>query len=668
VNNDNPRLRLGILGIVIVSLFAALFARLWYLQVMATKEFKHAAAALQTRTILQEAPRGRILDRNGIVLVDNRISVIVTVDGKKLTDVQKRDLNSYNALLDRLATEITRYMPDQPIDRAFLERRMADKRFSPYLPVPVVDDVPKPLELYLAEHHDMFDDVVSVKQTTIRSYPLGRTASHVLGYVGAITQEELDVRTTNTKTYSLGDEIGKTGVERTYEDDLRGTPGRQVLEVDAKGNTVRELTHVAPVAGDDLYLTIDANVQAITEQALRDELTNAHNRRNKDGSYNAAPAGASVLIDPNNGQVIAMASYPDFDPAEFTRPIPSDRWEQLNDPNLFFPLNNRALQGQYAPGSTFKLVTALAGLRTGAISPATTLNDTGVFNVPGCSGEQCSFTNSGGTKHGTVNLRRALTVSSDVYFYSLGSQFWGNRSTFGDPIQATAQDLGFGSETGIPLPGEQTGFVYTPDTLKQIHEKYPLDYPNGDWFTGNNIQLAIGQNVVAVTPLQLANAYATLANGGTLYSPNIALKVQRPTGELVRSIEPRVLHQVQMPPEVRDPLMEGFTGAVNSPEGTAYGAFRGFPNWQVAGKTGTAQVTGKTDTALFVGMGPAEAPAFVGGAVLEESGFGATAAAPVIRRVFQSLADPFQAPTVGPGGVLSAPAPGLVDNANGAPD
>jgi penicillin-binding protein 2 len=267
-----------------------------------------------------------------------------------------------------------------------------------------------------------------------------------------------------------------------------------------------------------------------------------------------------------------------------------------------------------------------------------------------------------------VNLRRALTVSSDFYFYSLGAQFWAQRSTYGDPIQATAEDLGFGSLTGIPLPGEQTGFVYTPETLKQIHEKYPQDYPNGDWFTGNNIQLAIGQNVVAVTPLQLANAYASLANGGTLYSPNIGLKVQKPTGELVRSIEPRVLHQVQLPPEVRDPLMEGFTGAVNSSEGTAYGAFQNFPDWQVAGKTGTAQVTGKTDTALFVGIAPSDAPHYVGSAVLEESGFGATAAAPVIRRVFQSLADPAQAPTVGPGGVLSSPAPGLVDNANGAPD
>jgi penicillin-binding protein 2 len=418
-----------------------------------------------------------------------------------------------------------------------------------------------------------------------------------------------------------------------------------------------------------VYLSIDANVQAITEQALHDELVNAHKRRNKDGSYNQSPAGAAVILDPNNGQVIAMASWPDYDPAEFTRPIPTARWDTLNDPAGFFPLNNRALQGQYAPGSTFKLVTALAGLRSGAITPATTISDGGRYVVPGCKGavEQCSFANSGGTANGRVNLPRALTVSSDVYFYQLGGQFWTDRSAYGDIIQETAKDLGFDAGTGIPLD-EQKGYVLTPGSKSQLHEQYPDAFPNGDWFTGTNVQMAIGQQVVLVTPLQLANAYSALANAGTLYSPNIAIKITKGgTSDVVRTIEPRVLHQVAMPPEFRDPIMQGLSGAVNDGKGTAYGAFRSFPNWQVAGKTGTAQVSGKQDTALFVGIAPSDAPQYVGVAVLEESGFGATAAAPVIRRVFQALADPTNAPTVGPGGVLSAPLP-AVDNSNGSPD
>ena len=551
MNTDNPRLRLGILGIVILTLFAALFARLWYLQVMATKQFKLAAQDLQTRTILQEAPRGRVFDRNGIVLVDNRISVVVTVDKKKLPDEKKHSAER-GAILDKLSTELTRYT-QQNITRDFLEARLVDVRYSPYTPVPVAVDVPKAGLLYLAEHHAEFGDVAAVSQTTIRDYPLGRTASHLLGYVGSATQEELDAKTTSPKTYTPGDEIGKTGAERTYEDELRGTPGRLRLEVDAAGNTVRQLSYDPPVAGNDVYLSIDANVQAITEQAL-DELVNAHNRRNKDGSYNQSPAGAAVILDPTNGQVVAMASYPDYDPADFTKPIPTDTWNALNDPNNFFPLNNRALQGQYAPGSTFKLVTALAGLRSGAITPETTISDGGRYVVPGCKGavEQCSFMNSGGTAHGRVNLPRALTVSSDVYFYQLGGQFWTERSTYGDPIQDAAKDLGFDAETGIPLPGEQKGFVLTPGAKKkQLHDQNPTAFPYGDWFTGDNVQLAIGQNAVAVTPLQLANAYSTLANGGTLYSPNIAIKITKGgTNDVVRTIEPRVLHQVAMPARV----------------------------------------------------------------------------------------------------------------------
>ncbi|HEV3225998.1 MAG TPA: penicillin-binding protein 2 [Acidimicrobiales bacterium] len=669
MNPDNPRLRLGILGIVIVSLFAALFARLWYLQIMASQQFRTAATANRERVILEEAPRGRIFDRNGIVLVDNRVSVVVTVDKNKLPDAAKHATQRAD-ILDRLGVELTRYT-QQNITRDFLEKRLQDQRYSPYTPVPVADDLPKPGLLYFAEHHTDFGDAVAVTQTTVRSYPLGRTASHVLGYVGSVTQDELDARKSSPKTYSLGDEIGKTGVERTYEDQLRGTPGKRVLEVDAKGTTIRQLSYDRPVAGNDVYLSIDANVQAVTEQALRDELNNAHNRRNRDGSYNQSPAGAAVIEDPNNGQIIAMASFPDYDPSEFTRPIPTDTWTQLNDPASFYPLNNRALQGQYAPGSTFKLVTTVAGLRSGVITPDTTISDGGRYLVPGCTGAlgQCSFTNSGGTAHGRVNLPRALSVSSDVYFYQLGGQFWTNRAALGDPIQAAAQDLGFNSETGIPLPGEQTGFVLTPDEKKKRHDQNPTAFPYGDWYTGDNVQLAIGQNEVAVTPLQLVNAYSTVANSGTLYSPNVAIKITKGgTQDVVQAIQPRVQHQVALPPEMRDPIMQGLTGAVNSPEGTAYGAFRGFPNWTVAGKTGTAQVTGKQDTALFVGIAPAEAPQYVGVAVLEQSGFGATAAAPVIRRVFQALADPAHAPTVQPGGSLSAPVPGAVDNSGGSPD
>ena len=361
----------------------------------------------------------------------------------------------------------------------------------------------------------------------------------MLGYVGAITQEELDVHATSPKTYSLGDEVGKTGVEKTYEDDLRGTPGRQTLEVDAKGNTVRELSNIAPVPGDDLYLTIDANVQAITEQSLRDELVNAHNRRNNDGSYNASPAGASVIIDPNNGQVIAMASYPDYDPSEFTRADPQRPVGAAQRPEQLLPAQQpRACRASTRPGSTFKLVTALAGLRTGAITPATTINDTGTFHVPGCTGEQCTFKNSGGAGPWVGEpAPRAHRVERLLLLFArlavldaalhLRRPHPGNRA--GSRVRI--------ARAGVPLPGEQTGFVYTPDTLKAIHDKYPADYPNGDWYTGNNIQLAIGQNVVAVTPLATRQRVRRGRQRRHACTRRTSpLKIQTPTGEVVRDV------------------------------------------------------------------------------------------------------------------------------------
>jgi penicillin-binding protein 2 len=667
MNNDSPRLRLGILGLVMLSLFATLFARLWYLQILAHDEFSLQATANRERVILEQAPRGRILDRNMNVLVDNRVSIVVTVDRNKLPKAGKPERDT---LLDRLALEISTFT-GKALTREEIERRLNDVRYSPYTPVPVTEDVPKELQLYIDEHHEEFGDAVDVTSTTIRNYPLARTASHVLGYVGSITQEELDTRTRDPKSYSLDDEIGKTGVERAYEGDLRGLPGRRVLEVDARGNTVRQLSYTPAVPGNDLVLTIDKDVQATTEHALAEELRNAFNSRNSDGSYNTSPAGSSVVLDPTNGQVIAMASFPDYDPAEFTKPIQTPRWDELNNPSNHYPLNNRALQGQYAPGSTFKLITAYAALRSGAISGGSTISDPGYYTVPGCKGEQCTFRNAGSQSHGRVNVTRALTVSSDVFFYSLGGRFWTERSAFGDPIQDAAKAFGLGEETGIPLAGELKGWVPTPDNKKERHAKNPTAFPYGDWFTGDNINLSIGQGDMLVTPLQLANAYAALANGGTLFSPNVVIKVLAPggAGTVVRNIDPRVLKTIEMPPEVREPIVEGLTGVTTQQSGTAYAAFIGFPgDWQVAGKTGTAQVTGGSDNALFVGFGPTVAPRYVSAAVLENSGFGAVHAAPTVRRVLQGLADPAQQPTVGPGGQYIEPVPVTVNANTGVQD
>lgn len=646
MRNDSPRLRLAVLGIVSVSLFAAMFARLWYLQVLVSPEYQLQATALQQRMILEPAPRGRILDRHGVVLVENRLSYVVTLDRRLLAaldDAGRADL------LGRLVAELAPVEPDITVE--ILEQRLESERFSPYTPVPVADDIPEQLAVYLTEHEEDFGGVVQVDARALRRYPFGRLASHVLGYVGPINDEEFAARRGSPEQYQLTDEIGKAGVERTYEEELRGTPGRRVLEVDAEGNTVGELSYEPPIAGNDVVLTIDHRVQAVAEQALREELERARGRQVRAGNEpNVAQAGAVAVTNPADGSVLAMASYPDYDPSTFTDGIDQYEWDALNAQGSYFPLLNRAIQGEYAPGSTFKLITAYAGLTSGMITPAHTIHDEGSYRIPNCRGDSCIKHNAGRRAYGNVNLREAMTVSSDVYFYDIGARIWFDRERIGDPIQDTADLFGMGADTGVPLPNERSGRNMRPDEFAQRHEDNPTAFPRGDWQAGDNVNIAIGQGEMLVTPLQLANAYAAFANGGTLHAPNIALQVREAgSDQVVRTYEPRVVRQIPFDPAWRQALLDGFVGVTRDGDGTAAGSFSGFPVWAVGGKTGTAQVAGKADTAVFVAFAPADAPQFAAAAFLEESGFGGVAAAPLIRRILEPFAE--GAPPAVTGGV-----------------
>lgn len=643
MRSDTPRLRIAIIGIVAVSLFAALFTRLWYLQVLASDEFQLRATANQRREVIEPAPRGRILDRNGVVLVDNRLSFVASLDRAVLRTL---DDEEEEALLQRIARELRSFDPTVTVD--VIRGRIDSERYSPYMPVPVAEDIPEDLAVYFRERADEFLGALKVESRAIRTYPYGQLAAHVLGYVGPINDTEYEARRGSPLRYQLSDEIGKSGVEQSMESMLRGQPGRRVLEVDAKGRTVRELEGTAPVPGHDVYLSIDIRVQAVAEEALEEELVRASRRRMNNGYYQKAPAGSVVVLDPNDDSVLAMASYPTFRPADLTDGIDNDEWAALNDPEQHVPLINRAIQGEYAPGSTFKLITAYAALETGLVTPETVIPDGGVFRVPNCTGGKCTFNNAGSVAHGNVDLRRALTVSSDVYFYKIGSDFWNNRSVYGEtPIQDAARRFGFAQDTGIPLPSEHDGWIPTPENRRRQVEQHPNLFSEPNWYTGDNVNISVGQGDVIVTPLQLANAYAALANGGTLMAPNIVREVRvAHSEEVVRTVEPRPMSTIPFAPGWREAMMDGFVGVTQHGEGTAVGTFRGFPNWVVAGKTGTAEVRGKADTSLFVGMAPAERPQYVAAAILEESGFGGAAAAPLVRRIFESIADPALTPTV----------------------
>jgi penicillin-binding protein 2 len=348
-----------------------------------------------------------------------------------------------------------------------------------------------------------------------------------------------------------------------------------------------------------------------------------------------ANAGSALAVNPQDGSILAMASFPAFDPGSFAKGIPTDEYAKLTDPKGDLPLTNRAVQGTYAPGSTFKLMTSVASLRTHIINENTVINDGGVFTLG-----NTQFRNAQGRSYGPVSINKAITVSSDVFFYNLGDRIWNARKSLGDPIQSTARDFGYGAKSGLPIAGEADGRVPDPASRKKSHDQRPDVYPEGNWYAGDNVNMAIGQGDTLVTPLQIADAYATFANGGTLYHSRLVLRVIDANGKARDEGKTEVTRKVDLPGDVRNPIEQGLSGAVQDPRGTAYSAFTGFDlkAFPVAGKTGTAQVAGKQDTALFAAYGPVGNPRVSVSVVLEQAGFGGQAAAPVARRVMAVVA------------------------------
>jgi penicillin-binding protein 2 len=641
VDTASPRLRMSVIGVVVIGCFVALFARLWYLQVMEAPQLEVQATQNRTRTVAVEAPRGRILDRNGVVIVDNRTSLVVTIDRRAHNKLKAADRD---ALVSKLAATFTEF--GTPTKTDAIEKRLADLQYDDLQPVPVATDISQDLMVYLAEHADEFPNV-GVERESVRKYNYDGVAGNILGYVGRITKEKLDAAEPGTdpngvvKAYQPDSTIGLAGIEAAYEKDLRGTPGTEVLEIDAKNRPVGTQSYQPPQPGSDIQLNIDINLQIKAEDYLRQQLDATRGGAQSDNfgiRVKKAPAGSVVVTDPASGAVLALATFPTYNPSEFVNGISSERYAQLSDDNGISSLIDRSITGQYAPGSTFKLVTATAALDNGKASAGEYINDTGVFSIGGQD-----FGSTG--KNGPIQMSRALTVSSDVYFYTLGFRMDGTTD-----IQDTAASFGFDAATGIDLPNEASGFVFTPAEKKALHEKYPKAYPNDtSWYTGDSVQLAIGQNVVAVTPIQLVGAYGALANGGTVYQPHVAAQVLKPSSpanvpvtataptNVVRVVDPVVRSRVNLPDSTRGPIVDGLSGVTRS--GTAATAFSGFnqTNFAIVGKTGTAQVNGKADTSVFASYAPAGAPQYAVAAVLEESGFGADAAAPLVRHVYEYL-------------------------------
>ncbi len=585
-------LRVAIIGGAALVMFAVIFFRLWYLQVLSGNKYLAEANNNRIREIRVTAPRGDILDRNGKVLVENRTSLALQVNPQKLP----ADTAERRAELTRLG-----HAAGLPLRR--MRREMAQQlKISRSAPVTLQRDVDYDLVYFLQEHQNNFPGV-AVQRVFVRRYPHGTLGAHLFGNVGEIDQAEL--KEPRYKGLRPGDQIGQDGVEDTYDRYLRGRDGKTRVQVDSLGRPTPggQLSAVAPKPGDNLQLSIDSGVQSAGEAGL---------------AARGLP-GAFVAMDIRNGQVLGLGSNPTFDPSVFTKPITQSQYHQLTSTATEAPLTDRAIRGLYPTGSTFKPITAMAALNGGVITPSTPITDPGGLTVGGIT-----FHNAGGGSYGTLSLPSALQVSDDVFFYTLGLRMNGTTQ-----LQKWAHKLGIGQPTGIDLPGESSGLLPTPAWRNRLYRKHLTDRP---WTVGDNINLAVGQGDVQVDPLQLADAYATIGNGGTMVRPHVGLQVVDTAGRVVQELNPPPRRHVKVNPQYRSAILGGLHMAAQSPGGTSYAVFGGFPV-PVAGKTGTAQRTGQADQSWYSVLAPYPNPRIVVTVTVERGGFGVDSAAPIAEQI-----------------------------------
>jgi penicillin-binding protein 2 len=596
--NNRLALRIAVLGGVAVALFGVLFFRLWDLQVLSGSEYLAEAKNNRTREYKVIAPRGDILDRAGNVLVDNRTSLALQLNTQKLPEDPAEEAEELRRL-GGLA-----HMSLHKVRRTIRE----SEEVAAGAPVTLRKDVGYDLVYYVEENQRRFPGV-AVERVFVRDYPEGSRAAHIVGSVGEVSAEEL--KEPPYKGLEPGDEVGKGGVEYTYDSYLRGEPGLTKIQVNALGQPTPggQLVSQPPSPGDNLKLTIDPGVQAAGESAL---------------ASRGLP-GAFVTMDVRDGELLGLGSFPTYDPTVFTEPMTQAQVNELYRDPVLAPLTDRATESYYPTGSTFKIVTALAALEGKVITPTTTIVDGGKLTV----GTQ-SFQNAGGASYGPLTLVPALEVSSDVFFYELGYDMWDTGQ-----LQRWAAKLGIGKESGLDIPGETEGLVPSRSWRNQLYEEGETDRP---WSAGDNIQLATGQGDLQTNPLQLAIAYAALGNGGTLVTPHVGKEVEDAAGRVLEEFDPKPRRTIKIDPAHRTAIMEGLHQAAQGPQGTSYGIFGGFPV-EVAGKTGTAQRPPHADQSWYAVLAPYPDPRIVTVVTMEEGGFGAESAAPAALQILEAYFD-----------------------------
>lgn len=590
-------LRIAVVGGVAVALFAILFFRLWTLQILEGAENLAQAKNNRTRSLKIIAPRGKILARNGEVLVDNRTSLALLIDLTKLPEEEAAEI----AELKQLGALV--HMNMKQVRRRIVE----EEEQAAGAPVTLRRDVGYDLIYYIEEHHGQFPGV-SVEKVFVRNYPDEEEAAHVLGSTGEVSEKELEE--TPYEGLEPGEIVGQGGVEYTYDRWLRGTPGISRYEVNSLGEPTPggKLASTPPEPGDNLKLTINPAVQVAGEQAV--------------ASYGP---GGFVTMNVHTGEILGMGSYPTYDPKELTPPLSQAEVNRLFR-NPEDPLTNRALEGLYPTGSTFKLITAMAALNSGVDTLGRVIDDPGSITIGGQK-----FEDSEGVGYGAVDLVSALKYSSDVYFYTLGDEMWKT-----DDLQHWADLLGIGRPTGIDLPQAEGSEGLVPGKQWAEEEIAAGNEYVEPWGPGQNVQLATGQGYLQTDPLEMAVAYATVANGGTVVTPHVGKEIQDAAGRVMKEFDPEPRRHVQVDPAFRSAILEGLHEAAQSSGGTSCSSFCGFPI-EVAGKTGTAERLGHANNqSWYIVLAPYPNPQIVTAVTIEEGGFGAEAAAPAAKLILEA--------------------------------
>ncbi|MEO6125707.1 MAG: penicillin-binding transpeptidase domain-containing protein [Ilumatobacteraceae bacterium] len=709
---DKRAARLGALALVSVILLGLVGTRLWFLQTVQRQSVVDSVSRSKTRTQVLLPERGRIFDVYGRILADNRRVLTVTVDRAVIRRESQR-----LALFTRLSGIV-----GVPVEE--MQARYKSGRYSQYLPLPIAEDMPEDVVLRLESRSEDFPGVRGDEDWE-RVYPYAPLASHVIGYLGLILMNQ--AAEYDAKGYLNNETVGQFGVEKSMEDVLHGDWGQVVYEVDSANRVVREISRREPTPGKDVRLTIDLTVQQYTEQILQTRLAEIRTQTDPKGGLMAknakwkdplnpsagfvwkftaadlpegqsftdyqnpksgsleqyvpylAPGGSVVVQNHSDGQIVAMASYPTFDNRWFTVGLSGEKFKVLfpetKNPDKSI-LVNRAIQGQYNLGSTFKPIVAYSALATGIIDPGYTFSDNGsyVLNIDKkkCSeGVRCEYFNALGpfgtpSEYGQVNVTDALAVSSDAFFYRIGEKMFeatDDRQLLADEVRL----FGFGADTGIDLPYEFDGRVPSSELKAQLIAKKVLEKgENPKMLVGDNVQLAIGQGLLAATPLQLAGAYSTIANGGFVYRPHIIASIYRsgtPDDSLTAGVvdlskavlltdfsTPELVRQLDMPGSIRDAIVEGLRRVITGP-GVEYPAgryhattgeylFDNYDSIPIAGKTGTAQGSKSKpwfDSSVFAAFSVDEASPYTVVSYMEKAGYGSKASGTVVKCVFEML-------------------------------